>query len=220
MHSRLLPAPSPAPRHRAPFSRRSRPLPPTLNTHSLSSTLSGGGGGEGDRGGGGGGGGSSRGPGACYAFQRGECTRGDACRFSHDAAAAARNPPPTGPTGGYGGGSYGGGGGGNGGGGGARGGTTEPPPLMSVQKGRVVSVRPFGLFVRMEGFARDGLVHMSQVSDDLTFQREDSDDAKVMAMVRGGHGCGRGSKRRTGCRVWDLERHPTQKSSARSHATT
>ena len=48
----------------------------------------------------------------------------------------------------------------------------EPPPLHSVQKGRVVSVRPFGLFVRMEGFARDGLVHMSQVSDDLTFQRE------------------------------------------------
>ena len=27
----------------------------------------------------------------CYAFQRGECTRGDACRFSHDPNAEA--PP-------------------------------------------------------------------------------------------------------------------------------
>ena len=25
----------------------------------------------------------------CYAFQRGECTRGDACRFSHDPNATA-----------------------------------------------------------------------------------------------------------------------------------
>lgn len=26
---------------------------------------------------------SSRPPSVCYAFQRGECTRGDSCRFSH-----------------------------------------------------------------------------------------------------------------------------------------
>ena len=39
----------------------------------------------------------------CYAFQRGECTRGDACRFSHT----------EGPNGGGGGGGYGSGGGGS-----------------------------------------------------------------------------------------------------------
>ncbi len=30
----------------------------------------------------------SRSAGACYAFQRGECDRGDSCRYSHDAAGA------------------------------------------------------------------------------------------------------------------------------------
>jgi hypothetical protein len=49
---------------------------------------------------GGGGGGGDRPRGACYAFQRGECQRGDQCRFSHEAGA--------------------GGGGGGGGGGGYR----------------------------------------------------------------------------------------------------
>ena len=41
---------------------------------------SGGGGGRGGGGGGGGGGG------VCFAFQKGECSRGDACRFSHDSS--------------------------------------------------------------------------------------------------------------------------------------
>ena len=49
-------------------------------------------------------------------------------------------------------------------------------------RGVVSSVRPFGVFVRPAGKARDGLVHCTQVSDELTFAREDSDDAKVMAM--------------------------------------
>ena len=56
------------------------------------------------------------------------------------------------------------------------------PPLHSVQRGRVATVRPFGLFVRMRGFVRDGLVHCANVSDELTFRRDDGDDAKVMAM--------------------------------------
>ena len=34
----------------------------------------------------------------------------------------------------------------------------------------------------MNGFVRDGLVHCANVSDELTFRREDGDDAKVMAM--------------------------------------
>jgi len=35
------------------------------------------------RGGGRGGGGGGRGSNVCFAFQKGECTRGDECRFSH-----------------------------------------------------------------------------------------------------------------------------------------
>ena len=31
--------------------------------------------------------GGDRKPGVCYAFQRGECTRGDSCRFSHEGGA-------------------------------------------------------------------------------------------------------------------------------------
>jgi cleavage and polyadenylation specificity factor subunit 4 len=72
------------------------------------SRMEGGGGGRGGRGGdrgsfgaGGGGGG-----GVCYANQRGECTRGSSCRFSHDGG--------------------GGGGGGRGGGRGGRGGSPRP----------------------------------------------------------------------------------------------
>ena len=62
------------------------------------------------------------------------------------------------------------------------------PPRRSIRRctrsneGRVATVRPFGLFVRMNGFVRDGLVHCANVSDELTFRREDGDDAKVMAM--------------------------------------
>ena len=103
----------------------------------------------------------------CYAFQRGRCTRGDECRFAHVISDVP--PPPPGARSG-----------------GNRGGdasaATLHPPLHSIQKGRVATVRPFGLFVRMNGFVRDGLVHCANVSDELTFRREDGDDAKVMAM--------------------------------------
>ena len=102
----------------------------------------------------------------CFAFQRGQCNRGYECRFAHVKSDAP--PPPQG--------------GGNRQGDPNRGGDPEPPPLHSIQKGRVANVRPFGIFVRMPGFSRDGLVHCANVSDELTFQRDDSDDAKVMAM--------------------------------------
>ena len=100
----------------------------------------------------------------CFAHQRGHCARGDACRFSHDLTGAL--PPPPGGSGAP----------------GARGGDPNPPPVGAVLRGVVASVRPFGVFVRMDGYARDGLVHCTQVSDELTFSREDTDDAKVMAM--------------------------------------
>jgi cleavage and polyadenylation specificity factor subunit 4 len=92
--------------------------------------------------------GPSAGP-VCYAFQKGECTRGDQCRFSHS----------EGGGGGGGGGGFGGGGGGGGapvcyafqkgectrgdacrfshteGGGGGGGGGGAKPPCYSFQKG-------------------------------------------------------------------------------------
>ena len=44
------------------------------------------------------------------------------------------------------------------------------------------NVRPFGIFVEMEGYRRHGLVHNSQVAEDMAFSREDEDEAKVKAM--------------------------------------
>ena len=40
-----------------------------------------------------------------------------------------------------------------------------PPPLYSIHQGTVHSVRPFGFFVRLPGYRRHGLVHISQVSE-------------------------------------------------------
>ncbi len=36
------------------------------------------------------------------------------------------------------------------------------PPLYSVHKGVVRAIRPFGAFVQMDGYRRQGLVHISQ----------------------------------------------------------
>jgi len=43
-------------------------------------------------------------------------------------------------------------------------------------------VRPFGMFVRMKGYSRDGLVHSSQVSNEIEIARDDEDEMKVKAM--------------------------------------
>jgi hypothetical protein len=68
--------------------------------------------GGGFRGGGRGGGGFGGHTGVCYANQRGECNRGDSCRYSHDADGGGGG----GGRGGFGGGGRGGGRGGFGGG--------------------------------------------------------------------------------------------------------
>ena len=58
----------------------------------------------------------------------------------------------------------------------------EPPTVGSIHHATVVNVRPFGLFVELAGFRRNGLVHNSQISEEISFSREDEDDAKVTAM--------------------------------------
>ena len=46
----------------------------------------------------------------------------------------------------------------------------------------VQSVRPFGVFVALLGYKRHGMVHSSQVAEELSFSREDEDEMKVKAM--------------------------------------
>ena len=57
-----------------------------------------------------------------------------------------------------------------------------PPEQGTIHRATVRNVRPFGVFVEMEGYRRHGLVHNSQVSEDIAFSREDEDEAKVKAM--------------------------------------
>lgn len=39
----------------------------------------------------------------------------------------------------------------------------NPPEIGSVHKARILSIRPFGAFVQIEGYRANGLVHVSQV---------------------------------------------------------
>jgi len=84
--------------------------------------VGGGGGGGGSFGGGGGGGGGGGNQEMCGDFRRGNCSRGDRCRFSHGDGGGGGRPPP----------SFGGGGGGAFGGahsfGGGGGGRSDAPP--------------------------------------------------------------------------------------------
>lgn len=59
----------------------------------------------------------------------------------------------------------------------------ELPDLYSVHRAKVQSVRPFGIFVRLEGFSKQGLVHLSQLSDHEVTDREDPDVKKVQAIA-------------------------------------
>lgn len=53
------------------------------------------------------------------------------------------------------------------------------PEVGSILRASVASVQAYGVFVRLPGFRKNGLVHSSQVSDHLSFTRDDSDDVKV-----------------------------------------
>ncbi|KAK3236942.1 hypothetical protein CYMTET_52949 [Cymbomonas tetramitiformis] len=79
---------------------------------------------------------------------------------------------------------------GAGGGGGApargpRGGprSDEPPELNAVLRATVQQIKPFGIFVEMEGFGRWGMVHRMQVANFLEFNRDDPDEDKIAAMA-------------------------------------
>lgn len=58
----------------------------------------------------------------------------------------------------------------------------SPPEVGSIHRGTVQNIRPFGLFVELQGYRRHGLVHNSQITEEMTFSRDDEDDAKVKAM--------------------------------------
>lgn len=64
----------------------------------------------------------------------------------------------------------------------AGGGSDEAPDLGSIHRATVAEVRPFGIFVRLPGFRRNGLVHSSQVSEHMGLSREDTDEEKVAAL--------------------------------------
>ncbi|GFR46504.1 hypothetical protein Agub_g8085, partial [Astrephomene gubernaculifera] len=59
---------------------------------------------------------------------------------------------------------------------------TAPPAPGSIHRGTVHTIRPFGIFLALPGYRRHVLVHNSQVSDELRFNREDDEDAKVKAL--------------------------------------
>lgn len=57
------------------------------------------------------------------------------------------------------------------------------PALNSIHRATVHSIRPFGIFVRFDGYRNHGLVHLSQVSDHEVTKKEDSEEAKVQALA-------------------------------------
>ena len=74
------------------------------------------------------------------------------------------------------------GGGDRGGGGDGGGSSDDPPPLNSTHRATVQSVKPYGVFVSLAGFRRNGLVPHHQVSDYLEFSKEDTDEDKVKGL--------------------------------------
>jgi predicted RNA-binding protein with RPS1 domain len=77
-------------------------------------------------------------------------------------------------------------GGGGGGPGGGRGGSSRlsdtPPELYSIHRATVKTVRHFGVFVQLEGYHKYGLVHISQISDHLTFLPNEGDSERIAAI--------------------------------------
>lgn len=77
--------------------------------------------------------------------------------------------------------SEGPGGGDRSGGAGGRGGplSDDPPELHTIHHGTIKHIKPFGVFVQLDGFRRYGLVHFSQISDHLHFTSDDNDQDRI-----------------------------------------
>ncbi|KAJ7289970.1 hypothetical protein O6H91_Y301400 [Diphasiastrum complanatum] len=56
------------------------------------------------------------------------------------------------------------------------------PDLYSIQKGKVRSIRPYGVFVNLYNYRSNGLVHLSQISNHEITKKDDSDELKVQAI--------------------------------------
>lgn len=54
----------------------------------------------------------------------------------------------------------------------------DPPAEGSVLRATVKRIEAYGIFVQLEGFRRQGLVHSSQVSNYLSVSRDDPDEVK------------------------------------------
>ena len=76
------------------------------------------------------------------------------------------------------------GGGGGGGGGGGRSREGPMPALYSIHRGSVARLAKFGAFVSMEGFQRDGLVHLSGLSQRRVENVEDAVDVGQSVWVK------------------------------------
>ncbi|CAM6128870.1 unnamed protein product [Calypogeia fissa] len=72
----------------------------------------------------------------------------------------------------------------DGGGRGGRGDAGENlvPELYSIHRATVHSIRPFGIFVRLDGYRNHGMVHLTQISNHEVTDRKDSDEEKVKAI--------------------------------------
>ena len=54
--------------------------------------------------------------------------------------------------------------------------------LFGVYKGKVSSIKPYGVFVNLENTRTSALVHVSEISEHLRFSRGDTDKDKVMGI--------------------------------------
>ncbi|KAJ9532328.1 hypothetical protein QJQ45_010367 [Haematococcus lacustris] len=54
----------------------------------------------------------------------------------------------------------------------------QAPELGSIHRASVKRIEPYGVFVALAGYRKFGLVHASQVSEWIKFNREDSDEQK------------------------------------------
>ncbi len=59
---------------------------------------------------------------------------------------------------------------------------TDPPPLHAIMQGTVRRVAAFGVFVEMDGYQSWGLVHFTQMSDYLSFAKDDSEEEKIATL--------------------------------------